>query len=651
MGAALDTSAFSQGFAAGIRPEKPVSLVAWSDEKRVLSNKASAEPGKWRTSRVPFMAEIMESLSVTSTVQTVALMKGAQIAGTEVGNNFVGYVIDHAPAPMMVVQPTIDMGKRWSRQRFSPMVEDMPVLKEKVADARSRDSGTTQLLKDFDGGILIISGANSASSLRSMPVRHLFLDEVDGYPLDVDGEGDPVELAINRTKTFGRKKVFMPSTPTTAGVSRIEQEFKAGDQRYYHVPCPHCDGYQKLEWKNIRWQKEPEHRPDTAILACVHCGSEIEEHHKPSMLARGRWIPENPKAPAHRRSYHLNSLYSPLGWESWTNIVEKFLEAQGNIEKLKTWTNTQLAETWKEQVNDIQPEHLRSRAEPYALGTVPQRALVLTAGVDVQDNRLECSVYGWGRNEEGWLVHDAVIYGDPSERATWDQLEAVLWESGFQHAGGSMLYPEVVAVDSGGHHTHEVYAWCRDNQSRGVIAIKGSSKHGQSVIGRPSYVDINLRGRVVKKGVKLWSIGTDTAKSTLYSRFMKTPPDAPDAPCPGYMHFSDELPLEFFEQITAEKLAKRYRKGFEVYEWVKQAAQRNEKLDCAVYAYAAALHPKVHIHTKKDAEWRLLEETLNPRTGDLFQQPVKASRQPRKPHATAPQAGRSSGFGSQDWNL
>lgn len=649
MGAALDTSAFAQGFAAGIRPEKPVSLVAWSDEKRVLSSKASAEPGKWRTSRVPFMAEIMESLSTTSDVQTVALMKGAQIAGTEVGNNWVGYIIDHAPAPMMAVQPTIDMAKRWSRQRFAPMLTDMPVLQEKVADARSRDSGTTQLLKDFDGGILIISGANSASSLRSMPVRFLFLDEVDGYPLDVDGEGDPVELAINRTKTFGRKKVFMPSTPTTADVSRIEKEFNAGDQRYYHVPCPHCDGYQKLEWKNIHWIKEPKHRPETAYLACVHCGSQIDEHHKTTMLARGRWIPENPEAPKHRRSYHLSSLYSPLGWESWANIVEKFLEAKGNIELLKTWTNTQLAETWKEQVNDIKPEHLRSRAEPYALGTVPKRALVLTAGVDVQDNRLEVSVYGWGRSEEGWLVHDTVIFGDPSERSTWNQLEAVLWEEGFKHESGALLCPEVTAVDSGGHHTHEVYAWARNNQSRGVIAIKGSSKHGQSVIGRPTYVDINLRGRVVKKGVKLWSIGTDTAKSTLYSRFMKEQPSSLDVPCPGYMHFPEELPLDFFEQITAEKLAKRYRKGFEVYEWVKQSAQRNEKLDCAVYAYAAALHPKLHIHTKKEAEWKLIEDTITPRHGDLFQQPAATPKQqPRQQSATGT---GGSGFGSSEWNL
>ena len=639
-------SAFAQGFASGIRPEQPVSLVTWSDEKRILSSKASAEPGKWRTSRVPFMREIMECLSVTSDVQIVALMKGAQIAGTEVGNNWIGYIIDHAPAPMMAVQPTIDMGKRWSRQRFSPMVDDMPNLQEKVASARSRDSGTTMLLKDFDGGILIVSGANSASSLRSMPVRYLFLDEVDGYPLDVDGEGDPVELAVNRTKTFGRKKIFMPSTPTTADVSRIEKEFKAGDQRYFHVPCPHCDGYQKLEWKNIRWQKEPTHRPETAVLACIHCGAEIEEHHKTWMLQRGEWIPENPAAPSHRRSYHLSSLYSPLGWESWSNIVEKFLEAKNNLELLKTWTNTQLAETWKEQVNDIKPENLRSRVEPYALGTVPARALVLTAGIDVQDNRLECSVYGWGRGEEGWLVHDTVIHGDPSERDTWNQLEGFLWGDGFAHESGAVLYPEVTAVDTGGHHTHEVYTWCRENQSRGVIAVKGSSKSGQSVIGRPTYVDINLRGRVVKRGVKLWSIGTDTAKSTLYSRFMKEPP-APDKPCPGYFHFPEGLPLDFFEQITAEKLVKRYRKGFEIYEWIKQAAQRNEKLDCAVYAYAAALHPSIHVHNKTDAEWRLIEDTITPRNADLFQQP---RQQKPKPSQASTSSG-AGGFGSSDWHL
>ncbi len=240
-------TAFAIGFGVGIRPEPLVSLVKWSDDKRILSGSAASEPGKWRTSRVPYMQEIMECLSVTSPVQRVSLMKGAQVGATEMGNCWVGYVVDHVPGPMMVVQPTKELGERWSKQRLTPMVEEMPCLSDKISDARVRNSGNTVLSKVFDGGILVIAGASSPTGLRSMPARYLFLDEVDGYPIDSGGEGDPADLAINRTDTFRGKKIFMPSTPTIAGLSRIEDEFNDGDQCYYHVPCPHCGEKQKLE--------------------------------------------------------------------------------------------------------------------------------------------------------------------------------------------------------------------------------------------------------------------------------------------------------------------------------------------------------------------------------------------------------------------
>ncbi len=635
-------TAFAIGFGEGIRPEPPVSLVEWADEKRVLSSKASSEPGKWRTSRVPFMAEIMECLSVTSDVQRIALMKGAQIAGTEIGNNWVAYTIDHVPGPMMAVQPTIDMGKRWSRQRFQPMIEEMPCLTDKIADARSRDSGNTLLSKEFDGGILVVSGANSASSLRSMPVRYLFLDEIDAYPGDVDGEGDPVDLAINRTKTYGRKKIFMPSTPTTAEVSRIEREFDAGDQCYYHVPCPHCGEKQKLEWKNMRWQKTPVHRPETAVYMCAHCAAEIEEYHKETMLAQGEWIPENPDAPKNRRSFHLSSLYSPLGWESWEEIVRNFLEAKGNLEKLKTWTNTTLAETWKEQVNEIKPAMLQARAEPYEIGIIPEGALVLTAAVDCQDNRLEGAIYGFGRGEETWTIATHVVYGDPGDKKTRTEMENWLWGDGFATEHGIRVDVSCVAVDTGGHYTHEMYNWVRENQHRGMIAIKGSSKKGSAVIGRPSYVDVNQRGKVIKRGVKLWRIGTDTAKITIYNRYMK------EEHGPGYIHFPEGLPLDHYEQLTAEKLIKRYRKGFEVYEWVKDPAQRNEQTDLIVYAYAAALSPDVAIHRNRESDWARLEEQINPANLDLF---AGTAHQAGAVPVPPPAQPKNQGFGSEEWNL
>ncbi|MDR0363508.1 MAG: phage terminase large subunit family protein, partial [Bacteroidales bacterium] len=228
----------------GLRPDSILLVSDWSDANRVLSQTASSEPGKFRTERTPYLKEIMDALSPSSSVEKVVFMKGSQIGGTEAGNNWIGYVIDQAPGPMLVVQPTVEMGKRWSKGRLAPLIEDSPCLRGKVRDPRSRDSGNTVQSKEFPGGIVVITGANSAVGLRSMPVRYLFLDEVDAYPPDADSEGDPLTLAIQRTSTFARRKIFIVSTPTIQGVSRIEKEFNETDQRYYFVPCPHCGSFQ-----------------------------------------------------------------------------------------------------------------------------------------------------------------------------------------------------------------------------------------------------------------------------------------------------------------------------------------------------------------------------------------------------------------------
>ncbi len=334
---------YATSFSEGLRPDPELKVSEWANEYRVLAATSASEPGKWRTERTPYLEEIMDSLSPSSPAEKVVFMKGAQIGGTEAGNNWIGYIIDQTPGPMLVVQPTVEMGKRWSKGRFAPLIESTPCLKGKVKDPRSRDSGNTVQSKEFPGGIVVITGANSSVGLRSMPVKYLFLDEIDAYPGDSGGEGDPVLLSIARTNTFARRKIFLVSTPTIHGISRIEKEFEATDKRYFFVPCPHCNYYQVLKWSQIKWEDK---NPNTAHYICIECGKKIENHQKTEMLERGEWRATNQVQNSKVIGFHLSSLYSPVGWYSWTRAVEDFLHAKESEQLLKVWINTTLGETW-----------------------------------------------------------------------------------------------------------------------------------------------------------------------------------------------------------------------------------------------------------------------------------------------------------------
>ena len=312
------TEIYNAAFNAGLRPDPVLTVSEWADRYRRLSGKSAAEPGPWRTDRTPYLREIMDSLSPLSPAERVVFMKGSQIGGTECGNNWVGYVIHKSPGPMMVVQPTVELAKRNSKQRIDPLIEESDVLRELVKSPRSRDSGNTVLSKEFPGGVLVMTGANSAVGLRSMAVRYLFLDEIDAYPGDVDGEGDPINLAFARTRTFSRRKVFMVSTPLVAGWSRIEAAYAESDQRRYWVPCPHCGQFQVLKFERLRW---PKGEPQKAAYHCIACEQAIFNHQKNAMLAGGEWRPEA-QGDGRTRGYHLSSLYSPVGWYSWERAAE-----------------------------------------------------------------------------------------------------------------------------------------------------------------------------------------------------------------------------------------------------------------------------------------------------------------------------------------
>ena len=606
-------------FNKGLRPDSIMSVSDWADANRVLSQTASSEPGRFRTSRTPYLREIMDALSPTSKYEKVVFMKGAQIGGTEAGNNWIGYIIDQAPGPMLVVQPTVEMGKRWSKGRLAPLIEDTPCLRNKVKDPRSRDSGNTVQSKEFPGGQVVITGANSAVGLRSMPVRYLFCDEVDAYPPDADSEGDPLTLAIQRTATFARRKIFIVSTPTIQGLSRIEKEFNSTDQRYYFVPCPFCGEFQALKWENIRYDSDSA----KVVYVCEHCQKFIDEHHKTKMLNEGRWQATNNKteiqlADATSRccGFHLNSLYSPVGWMSWETCYRNYLAAEKDEQLLKAWTNTTLGLPWEEKGEVPDWGILFDRREHYKIGTVPNGGYILTAGVDVQNDRIELEVVAWGKNHESWSVDYRVIYGSPTTQDPWKKLSSILNEE-FESEDGVYRKINMLAIDSG-FATQEVYNWVRGQSIHNVMAVKGVD-NSLVPLNAPTKVDVNFRGKKISNAVRLWKVGVSILKSELYGYLAQTRNEDGSIPH-GYLHFP-EYNSEYFKQLTAEQLVTKIVKGYPKREWQK-TRDRNEALDCRIYARAAAI--ALGIDRWSEAKWEQI--TGETHKSENSQTPLKQRR-------------------------
>jgi phage terminase large subunit GpA-like protein len=571
--AAFDgAEAVLQAWLEGLAPDPALTVSEWADQHRVLSSRASAEPGRYRTDRTPPMRAIMDALSPSHPAERVVLMKAAQVGATEAGNNWIGFVIDRAPGPMLAVQPTVELAKRNSRQRIDPLIEESPRLRERVRPSRSRDAGNTVLSKEFPGGILVLTGANSAVGLRSIPARYLFLDEVDAYPPTADQEGDPVGLAEARSLTFAhRRKIFLVSTPTVKGFSRIERAYEASDKRRYLVPCPHCGHRQWLHFKGLRWEPG---RPESVHYVCEGCEGRIEERHKTAMLAEGSWEPtaeaEDPKTVG----FHLSALYSPVGWYSWERLVRAFLEAKQSPETLRTWINTVLGETWEDASEGVDAHVLMGRQEDWG-ELAPAGVLVITCGVDVQDDRVEVERIGWGLGEESWSLEHRIIYGDPSAPQLWRQLDDCLLERTETRAG-HRLPVSCTCIDSGGHHAQAVYDFVRDKFGRRVYAIKGMAGAGRPVW--PKRASRNNKGRI-----NLFLVGVDAAKDSVMARLRIAEPG------PGYCHLPKDREAQWFEQLTAERVQTRYHRGFARRVWVKPPSARNEALDCRTYGYAALL--------------------------------------------------------------
>ena len=599
----------SQAWRDGLLPDPALTVSEWADRNRVLSPRDSAEPGRYRTDRTPYMREIMDALSPTHSLRRVVFMKSAQVGATTSGSNWIGYVIHHAPGPMLAVQPTVELAKRFSRQRIDPLIAESPALRERVKPARSRDAGNTVLSKEFPAGLLVITGANSAVGLRSMPARYLFLDEVDAYPPSADEEGDPVALAEARTRTFSwRAKAFLASTPTIHGISRIEREYEASDQRRYFVPCPHCGEMQWLKFERLRWDKG---QPETAHYECASCNGRIEEHHKTAMLEGGEWRPTAETKDPGTIGFHISALYSPVGWLSWENIA-RLWEAATTDEAKRSFKNSVLGETWIETGEAPDWQRLYERREHWQIGTVPKGGLFLTAGADVQKDRIEVDVWAWGRGLESWLVDHIVVEGGPEQAENWEEL-GLLLDRSWLHAHGTRIGIAKLAIDTG-YEASAVYAWARKVGHAQVAPIKGVEGFNRAapVVG-PTHVDVTEGGKKLRRGARLWTIAVATFKSETYRLLRLSGPTdeeiAAGASYPaGYVHLPRGAEGEWVKQLVGEQLVTvKTKRGFSRLEWQK-LRERNEALDCRVYARAAAWIAGADRWT--ETIWRDLEQQV-----------------------------------------
>lgn len=550
----------------GLEPDPQLTVSEWADRYRVLPP-TSAEPGPWRTARVPFLAGVMDALSVSSPFERVVFMKGAQIGGTEAGLNWLGYVIAHAPGVTLLVMPSIDMIRRNSRTRIDPLIETTPQIRRLVAPQKARERGNTLAQKDFPGGTLIMTGANAPTGLRSTPVRYLFLDEIDGYPADADGEGDPVALAIQRTATYrGRRKIFMVSTPTIHGVSRIEKAYAESDQRRFETPCPHCGEPFTIEWRHVRWDNGD---PKTAHVICPH-GCIIEEAHKTQMLAAGYWT-ATAEGDGRTAGFHVSGLLTPF--EPWSEIVADFLAAKDDPPRLQAWVNTRLGEAWEDR--DTAPvfaETLAARAEEWG-DALPSAVECITAGVDVQNDRLEVELVAWGPGDESWSVAYEILWGDPAHSEVWQSLDAVLSQR-FPTEDDRRLPVAATAIDSGGGRTADVLRYAAARQNRRIWPIKG--RGGPGVPAWPKRPPKPQR----RRPAPVYIVGVDGLKGTLMARLRVAQAG------PGYCHFPLERDANWFAGLVSERPIRRYVRGVAKIEWVLDTGVRNEPLDCRVYAMA-----------------------------------------------------------------
>lgn len=586
-------------------PPPDLTVSQWADRFRVLSKGTTSRPGPWRAEA--FQLGIMDEFNNPET-RVIVVQKSTQIGWSEILNNIIGYVIAVDPKPMIMVRPTAEDARDWGRQRIEPMIRDCAPLRARVREAKEKRGNNTLRLKTFPGGHLKLVGANAGSGLRSDPISVVLLDEVDGYPADVNKEGDPVEIVKRRTDTFPDAKILLGSTPAKPkGESRVEKEFLKSDQRYFHVPCPHCQLMQPLEWRDpvskeyrLKFDRLKDGTVDRDSVAyeCAGCAKKIPEHFKQQMLDAGRWVAKFPGRTT--AGFFINALYSP--WkDNWADMAQEWIDSKDDVEKLRSFVNLRLGETWEEQGEAVDADSLLKRRVKYE-SEVPAGVGALIMSVDVQNNRLEAAVYGFGEGEESWLIKHEVFYGDPGspdEETVWTELEA-LRLTALTCAAGRKASVDVTVVDTG-FHTDAVYDYVkpRQNNNDRVFAIKGVK-----YLSKPGLIK---ESPIKKKSIRLFTVAADAAKERIYSRLKSQKPGS------GYVHLPEWVTEEFLAQLTGEKkigVVDR-RTHLKKYYW-KKTHTNNEALDLTVYALAGLHVLQGPLHRARDLEARAAEMASPP---------------------------------------
>lgn len=560
-------------------PPPDLSVSEWADLERRLSPESSSEPGQWNTDRAPYQREIMDTVKDPE-IDEIVLMTSAQVGKTEMINNVVGYFIHHDPSPMLVVQPTLSMAEAYSKDRLSGMIRDTPALRKIIGSGKAKKTGNTLLHKSFPGGHITLAGSNSPASLASRPVRIVLFDEVDRFPLSAGTEGDPVNLGKKRTTTFLNRFSFLVSTPTKKGASRIELAFEGSDKRLFFVPCPHCGHEQFLDHKNFHFEDDD---PESAAFKCVECTALIEHSQKMKMLKKGYWKKTGNKK-SRVAGFHLNEFYSP--WKSWTEIARDWIDAKKSEETLKTFFNTSLGLPYESQGDAPDWEILYKRKSNYNRNKVPNEVLFLTMGIDVQKDRIELEVCGWGTNKRSWSIDYRVLYGDTSQASTFNQLDPILSEV-WKRDDETNLSILRAAIDSG-YQTQNVYQWSRRFPESRVIVVKGQESLN-AIFAMPK--DIMKRSRKSRPLARVWNVGVNTIKRELFSWFKLDEPNLEELEESGepygYCHFPDDYDQHYFKMLCSESEDSKIVNGFPRYFFTK-IFERNEALDVRVYNRAAA---------------------------------------------------------------
>lgn len=604
MGLALATTDFEPAaarihtaFARAIAPRERLTVSQWADKNRRLSQKGSAKPGQWSTARNPPLREPMDCMSAHSGVHEAVCVFPIQIGKSDgLVVNVVGYTMDYNPGPIMVALPGEVAMNKFIDQKLAPAIEETPAMKRALTSTASRESTNQRGFKDFIGGQLFVEHAGNPLRLKSNSVRTLINDEFSALAANIKGD-DPEAMLDGRTSAFpGTYKRLDVSTPGLTGVCRIEARWLKSDQRRYYMPCPHCGHEQPFKWSGLQWNEDISH----CWYVCEDCGVCIEEHEKTEMIRAGHWVAENPGAEI--RGYHLNCLYYQFGLgPRWLKMARQWIDAQRDPAKLKTFINDRLAETFEDPaMRAVKHNIVADRAEPYRLRIAPLGVLAITVGVDTQDNRLAVHFVGWGRGLVSWVLDYVELPGDPENDEVWVALTDLV-NRPIEHAGGGVLSVEAVAIDAGGHRTEAVKNFVRKRLVRRCIAIFGAKPNNAPVLSKGTMVDINWRGQLDKRGIRIHHVGTVGIKHMLYGRLGT---DAEKTVDVRLVHMSDELPPEYFTGLVSE-VYNPTKNRFDL-----RRGARNEPLDTWVYAYAAAHHPELRLHRATKADWDLREARL-----------------------------------------